>query len=403
MAAFDYAALDERGRTRTGTVAAASESEARQALVRRRLVPVRLAPAAQAPEPVRHARLFGRFRARDLVLVTRQLATLATVSPVEEALRTMGTQADKPAIRQVLLATHAALVEGHRLSDAMARHGDSFPPLYRAMVAAGESTGTLPTVLERLADLLETQQRVRGRLTTALAYPTALAGTAVLVVIALMTFVVPKVVEQFESMGRTLPWLTRAVIGVSDAMRVAGLPVLVLLAVGAVVFVRLMRRPGFGLAVDRLLLRVPVLGRTLRDIHAARLARMLSMMTAGGLPVMEGLRITARTVGNRVLRQATEGMAESIREGGSLSAAMRRAGVFPPTLLYLAGSGESSGRLAPMLDRAADYLEREFDTFTSTLLSLLEPLIIVVLGGVVTLIVLSILLPILQFNTLVLS
>jgi general secretion pathway protein F len=401
VAAFDYSALDPRGRTRSGTVAAGSEREARERLVQRHLVPVKLAPATATPARV--GLLRGRFGARDLALVTRQLATLASVAPLEEALRTIGTQAEKPAVRRTLLSTHAAVVEGFRLSEAMARQGDAFPPLYRAMVAAGEGTGALPDILERLADLLEHQQQVRSRLVTALVYPAALALVALLVVIALMTFVVPKVVEQFDSMGRTLPWLTRAVIGVSELMTGWGWAIAALVVAAAVAFARALRRPGFRLRVDAALLRAPLLGRLIRDVHAARLSRTLAIMLASGLPLMEGLNVTARTVGNRVLRRATEDMAESIREGGSLSAAMRRAGVFPPTLLYMAASGENSGRLAPMLERAADYLEREFATFTAAALSLLEPAIIVAMGGLVALIVLSILLPILQFNSLVLG
>ena len=167
------------------------------------------------------------------------------------------------------------------------------------------------------------------------------------------------------------------------------------------VFARLLRRPAFRLRFDALVLRTPLLGRLVRDVHAAQMARMLSIMLASGLPMMEGLVITARTVRNRVLRAATDTMVASIREGGSLSGAMRKAAVFPPTLLYMTGSGENSGRLAPMLERAADYLEREFNTFTSTAMSLLEPAIIVAMGGIVAVIVLSILLPILQFNSLV--
>lgn len=403
MGAFDYAALDERGRTRSGTLSASSASEARETLQRRRLVPVRLEPAAEAtPGAKQNDRrgLLDRFTAKDATLVTRQLATLVSAAPLEEALRTIGQQAEKPAVRRVLLSTHALVLEGFRLSDAMARQGRAFPPLYRAMVAAGEGSGALPDILERLADLLEREQQVRARLATALVYPAALAFTAIAVVIALMTFVVPRVVEQFDSMGRELPLLTRVVIAISELMAQWGLPLLALLAVGAVVLARLLRRPGFRLRVDRAILRAPLLGRLIRDVHAARLSRTLSIMVSSGLPLMEGLMITARTVHNRVLREATDGMVASIREGGSLSSAMKRAAVFPPTLLYMTSSGENSGRLAPMLDRAADYLEREFNTFTAALMSLLEPAIIVLLGGVVAVIVLSILLPILQFNSL---
>ena len=399
MATFEYAALDAQGRTRTGRLNADGAREARRQLRERELVPTRLAATATRDRTERS--VFGaRFRPRDLALFTRQLSTLVAAAPLEEALRTIGAQSDRPAVRRVVGATHAQVLEGLRLSDAMARQGKAFPPLYRAMVAAGEGTGALPDILERLADLLEREQQVRGKLITALVYPASLAVVAVAVVIALMAFVVPKVVEQFDSMGRTLPLLTRVVIAVSDAMATWGLPLLVVLALAAAGFMRALRHPAFRLRFDGLLLRLPVLGRLTRDLHAAQLARTLSIMVNSGLPLMEGLAITARSTRLCTVRAATDTMVASIREGGSLSAAMRRAGVFPPTLLYMASSGENSGRLAPMLERAADYLEREFNTFTSVAMSLLEPLIIVVLGGVVAVIVLAILLPILQFNSL---
>ena len=401
MPTFDFAALDPGGRTRTGTLSAASERDARQSLTARDGVVVKVGAATADTSPTRV--VSGRFRSKDLALVTRQLATLVQVAPVEEALRMIAAQSEKAAVKRVLVAAHATVLEGFRLSEAMARQPRAFPTLYRSMVAAGEGSGALSEILERLADLLERQQAVRSRLTAALAYPAALTVTAIGVVIALMAVVVPKVVDQFDSMGRTLPWLTRAVIAVSEAIRDWGLVIAMLIVLGGLAGAYALRREPVRLAVDGALLRLPVLGRVLRDIHAARLARTLSTMITSGLPLMEGLRITARTITNRVLRRSVETMADAIREGGSLSAAMRRAAVFPPTLVYMASSGENSGRLAPMLDRAADYLEREFGTFTSTLLSLLEPVIIIVLGGVVALIVLSILLPILQFNSLVLG
>jgi general secretion pathway protein F len=402
MPAFDYAALDVRGLTRHGVIDAISPADARERLARRRLVPVRIEPASAGVDAGPRS-LLDRFTGKDLALVTRQLSTLAAAMTLEEALRTVGAQAEKRAVRRVLMATHTHVLEGFRLSDAMARQGPAFPPLYRAMVAAGEGSGALPDILERLADLLEREQQVRGKLVTALVYPAALAMTAVAVVIALMAFVVPKVVEQFDSMGRELPLLTRVVIGVSELMAAGWLPALVLLAIGAAAFRQLMKQPAFRRRFDATVLKLPLLGRLLRDVHAARMSRTLSIMVGSGLPMLEGLVITARTVHNRVLREATDRMVASIREGGSLSGAMRRAGVFPPTLLYMTASGEDGGRLGPMLERAADYLDREFNTFTSVDMSLLEPLIIVVLGGVVAVIVLAILLPILQFNSLVLG
>ena len=399
MPAFDYSALDLRGHTRSGTVDAATPRDARALLEKRQLVPVTVEPATQQHTAGRG----GRFGPKDLALLTRQLSTLVASAPLEEALRTIGSQSDRRGVRRVVMATHAQVLEGRRLADAMAQQGQAFPPLYRAMVSAGERSGALPQILERLADLLERQQQVRGKMIGTLVYPAALSVTAVAVVIALMTFVVPRVVEQFDSMGRELPLLTRVVIGVSDFINQWGWLVATLLVIGGIVFARLLKRDDVRLRFDGWLLRLPLLGRVLRDLHAARMSRTLAIMLDSGLPLIEGLAITARTVGNRVLRAATDTMVTAIDEGGSMSSAMKRAGVFPPTLIYMTGSGENSGRLAPMLDRAADYLEREIDTFSNATLSLLEPGIIIVLGGVVAMIVLSILLPILQFNAMALG
>jgi len=400
MPGFEYVALDPGGRTRQGVVAAPTERAAREALQGRRLIPVQLrATTRSAPGPL--ARLFpDRIGPRALALITRQLATLIAVAPLEEALRTLAAQAERPAVRRVLTATHAGLLEGHRLSDAMGRQGEAFPRLYRAMVAAGESSGALPEILERLADLLERDEQARSKLLVALVYPAALAVTALAVIAALITFVVPRVVEQFDSMGQRLPWLTRAIILLSDAARDWGWLMLLVLAAAGLGAAQALRRPALRLRFDAALLATPFLGRLIRDLHAARLARTLSTMIAAGVPVLEGLLLTVPTVHNRALRAAVADMATTVREGGSLSGAMRRAGVFPPILLYMAASGENAGRVDLMLGRAAEYLEREFEAVVQVALSLLEPAIIIVMGLIVTVIVLSILLPILQINTL---
>lgn len=398
---FEWAAVDGGGRTVTGALEAADEALARRALERRRLAVLTVSASERAPRPAGTRR--DRLSQKGLSLMTRQLSTLVAVAPLEEALRTLAAQAEKPSVRRILDGVHAGVLEGRRLSDAMAAQGPAFPPLYRAMVAAGEGSGSLPTILERLADHLEREAQIRGKILTALVYPIVLAVVAVAVIAALIVFVVPKVVEQFGSMGQTLPLLTRLIIGLSDLMRGYGWIGLILLIAGGFGLAAAMRRPATRLRMDAALLKAPVIGRLARDLHAARLARTLSTMLASGLPVMEGLLLTAPTVTNRVQRRATEAMAEAIREGGGLSTAMTRTGVFPPLLIYMASSGESSGRLEPMLEKAADYLEREFTTFTAVALSLLEPAIIVVMGGLVALIVLSILLPILQINTLALQ
>jgi len=402
MAAFDYVAVDVGGRTLSGAVAAADEAAARALLERRKLMPLEITAGRGALQKIDRLKQTrgGKLNPKTVALTTRQLATLVSVAPIEEALRTIALQADRPLVRRVLEGVHGGVMEGRRLSDAMALQGQAFPPLYRAMVSAGEASGALEPILERLADGLERDETVRGKVITALVYPAVLAVVALGVIGALMTFVVPRVVDQFDSMNQTLPLLTRLVIGVSDLMRDWGwlAALLLLLAVlgGAVA----LRNPAIRLQADTTLLRLPLVGRLIRDLHGAKMARTLSTMIAAGLPVLEGLTITARTVSNRRLRLATETMADAVREGGGLSAAMRRADVFPPILVHMTASGESSGRLEPMLERAADYLEREFSTFTAVMLSLLEPAIIVVMGGVVAMIVLSILLPILQINTL---
>ena len=407
MAAFDYVAVDADGRTVRGTLTTADDGAARTLLARRRLMPLEITPsrgttasrgATGQNAPARPGG--GRLDARTLALTTRQLATLVTVSPVEEALRAIMLQADRPAARAVLERVHGAVLEGRRLSDAMALQGSAFPPLYRAMVSAGETSGALAPILERLAEGLERDQVVRGKVITALVYPAVLAVVALGVIMAMMTFVVPRVVDQFESMNQTLPLLTRVVIGLSEAMRDRGWMAALGLALAIAGAAAALRDPAIRLRVDTAILRLPLVGRLTRDLHGAKMARTLATMIAAGLPVLEGLTITARTVSNRRLRLATEMMAEAVREGGGLSAAMRRADVFPPILVTMTASGESGGRLEPMMERAADYLEREFSTFTAVMLSLIEPAIIVVMGGVVALIVLSILLPILQINTL---
>ena len=402
MPDFAYVGLDTAGRERRGSVRAETSEAARDQLAQRRLYVVRIEPAAEAGTPLVSRSLLARRKigAKQLTLFTRQLATLITVTPLEEALRTVSRQAEREELRRVLGNVHAGVVEGRRLSEAMGREPASFPPLYRAMVAAGEASGTLPQILERLANLLERQAQVRSKVLSTLAYPTILAIVAAFVVFALMIFVVPKVVEQFRDIGQTLPLLTRIVIGLSNFLASWWWALLLAIALAAFLAGRALRDEGVRMKFDRLLLKLPLVGRLIRDLHAARMARTLATMVASRLPLLEGLRLTTGTVHNRVLRAASAEIAESIRTGGSLSGALKRAGIFPPLLVYLAASGEASGRLDLMLERAADYLDREFDAFTTTALALLEPAIIIVMGAIVALIVLSILLPILQLDTL---
>jgi general secretion pathway protein F len=406
MPEFAYIAVDPKGKEKRGTVKATTDADARAGLEARKLYVVKVKP--QPTALVTDIAVGGltltrgkRLSAKQLTLFTRQLATLSQVSPLEEALRTIARQSEQDHVRAIVGRVADGVVEGRRLGDALGREPRSFPPLYRAMVSAGESSGALPDLLERLAKLLERQAEMRGKLVSALAYPIVLTCVAVLVVAALMIAVVPKVVEQFDDVGQQLPLLTRIIIGISTFLASYWWVLLLLIVAAVVGGAYALRNEGFRLAFDRTVLRLPLVGRLIRDLHAARMARTLSTMIESRLPLVEGLKLTVGTVQNRVLRRATQELVESIRGGGSLSGAMARSGVFPPLLVYLAASGESAGRLDVMLARAADYLEREFDNFTTTALSLLEPAIIVVMGAIVTTIVLAILLPILQLEKLV--
>lgn len=409
MAEYRYLAIDAAGHEKRGSVSAADDAAARATLLRKRLYVVSVAQGAGSAEAPREpgATLLSQLRLRrdklsqrERTVFTRQLATLVSVSPLEEALRTIARQTESARAAAVVTRVHAGVVEGVRLASALSREGKSFSPLYRAMVAGGEASGALPEILERMAALEERQAELRGKLTGTLAYPVILAIVALGVVAALMILVVPKVVSQFDDVGQQLPLVTRIVIGLSDVLANWWWAIGIAMTIGLIGFARALRQPGFRLRFDGWLLRLPFLGRLIRDLHAARMARTLATMVASRLPILEGLALTVPTIRNHALRAATEGIVAEVRGGGSLSAAMRRAAIFPPLLVYLVASGESAGRLDQMLERAAATLEREFDAVTSALMSLVEPGIIVLMGGVVAVIVLAILLPILELQNL---
>ena len=403
MADFAWRAIDGKGSERTGRITAPDPASARQRLVERHFYVLAVEPAGERSAAQAGSFVLGRAERlsnKELTLFTRQLSSLILVSPLEEALRTIGRQNEKAHVRRILADVHAGVLEGQQLAEALRRQEKSFPALYRAMISAGENSGSLPLITERLAALLERQAAMRGKLISTLAYPAILALVAMLVVTLLMITVVPRVVEQFDGVDQQLPLITRIVIGLSAFLAGWWWLIAIILALAGFALWRALQVPSFRLGFDAALLRMPMIGRLIRDLNGARMARTLATMVASRLPLLDGLLLTGRTIRNSVIRLAVERMIEAIRGGGSLSGAMRTSGVFPPLLVYLVASGESAGQLDSMLERAADYLEREFDNFTSTALSLLEPAIIVVMGGTVALIILSILLPILQLQNL---
>lgn len=406
MARFAYTAIDADGRERSGALTAPNEPAARAQLQQKKLLPVRIVtdagasdapPRAQDAAPRRGAGLSHRAQ----LVVARQLATLIEASlPVDEALRMIGEQQETASARAIIADVHEGVLEGQRLADAMARQPKSFPPMMRAAVAGGERAGALGATLSRLADYLQRSHALRTKITTALIYPAALSLVAITVVACLMIFVVPSLTEQFRSFNTALPAITQVLIAVSSFLAafwpvVLGAIVIAVLAVRAV-----LAQPGPALARDRALLTLPMLGKQIRAVNASRFARATGALAASGLPVLESVRAARDAAPNRHVARLIDAMADRIEEGETLSGAMRAAGVFPPLLVYMTASGEGSGQVATMLEKAADHLDQEFEAFTTAALSLFEPAVIITMGAIVASIVLAIMLPILQLNQL---
>ncbi len=402
MGAYEYLALTARGREQRGVLEGDSARHVRQQLRERGLSTLEVSPVAGRVNEAAPATRRDRVPIAELVVATRQLATLARAGlPVGEVLGTVAEQSSRPATRRVLLGVRGRVVEGMALSDALAEYPRVFEPFYRATVAAGEQSGRLAEVLERLADHVERNQALRQKLGLSLVYPALVLLVAIAVIGVMMVYVVPEVVRVFTGIGQELPWFTRALIATSDQVRMIALPASVMLLLAVVGGGLLLRLPRMRLAFDRLLLALPLVGAGVRRLNAARFVRTLAILTASAVPLLDGVRLASEVVPNGALRRTLTGVGRQIREGSTLQAGLRETGLFPPLVLNLIASGESSGRLADMLDRAATQQEREIELGLATLVGLLEPLMIVLLGGIILAIVVAILLPIFQLNQLV--
>ncbi len=404
MGAFEYTALDDKGKERKGVLEGDAPRQIRQQLRDKGWVPVSVAEISQEQQD-RGRRLFELGRgvsATDLALITRQFATLVRSGlPIEESLRAVSQQCEKTRLKNLLLAVRSRVMEGHPLATALADYPRVFSDLYRATIAAGEQSGHLDEVLDRLADYTENRQVLRDKIVQALIYPILVIIVAILVVAGLMTYVVPQIIQVFENMGQELPPLTVGLIAVSDFTRESG-PWIAALLVAALIGLRLLlRRDGPKKRFHRMLLAIPLLRHLVRGLNAARFARTLSILSASGVPVLESLRISAQVVTNLPMQEAVETAARHVREGASLSRALDRSGYFPPMTIHLIASGESSGKLELMLERAAASQERELESLMQTLLGLFGPLVILVMGGIVLVIILAMLLPIINLNQLV--
>ncbi len=400
MGAYQYVAVDPSGKEHKGVLEGDTARHVRQLLRDRKLLPVEV-DEVKSQKRGRSASVRGRVNSLDLAIVTRQLATLVRAGlPLDEALQAVSEQTDKPRLKSIVLGVRAKVLEGHTLASGLNEFPSAFPAVYRATVAAGEQAGQLDAVLERLADYTESRHGLSQKITQALIYPIVLTTFSIAIVIVMLVWVVPRVVGVFESTGQTLPLLTRVLIGLSEFFQNWWWLVLAAIALLVTVAVQTLKHEPARRRVHWQLLKLPLVGRVIRGINTARFTRTLSILSASGVPVVEGLGISASVVANLPMRDAVEQAAVRVREGAAIGRSLQQSGLFPPMSIHLISSGESSGELDSMLARAASHQESEMDSLIGSMLSYMEPALIIFMGLIVLLIVLAILLPIFQINQL---
>jgi general secretion pathway protein F len=401
MPAFEFQALDVAGKRQRGVIEADSPRGARALLRDRGLTPLRVDAAA----PGRSRESLALFRrglgSAQLSLLTRELATLLAAGlPIEEALGALAEQAEDARLKTVLAALRTRVREGASLATALGEQPDNFPEFFRSSVAAAEQSGRIDEVLSRLADYAESREALRRRVWMALLYPLLLTAVALLVVTGLLLYVVPQVIEVFDNLNRDLPWLTRALIALSESLPTIG-PWLLLAVIAAVVGIRLLLRDENRRAAwQRWLLKLPVIGRLRLALDTSRFTRTLGLLAGSGVPMLDALRMATQTVSLVPLRQALERAQARVREGSGLAVSLAESRLFPPVTLRLIGNGERAGRLPAMLDQAAEHEATLLENRLSTFVAILGPAMILLVGALVLAIVLAILLPIFELNTL---
>ncbi|WP_298775194.1 type II secretion system inner membrane protein GspF [uncultured Shewanella sp.] len=405
MPAFEYKALDNKGKQQKGVVEADTPKHARSQLRELRLMPLEITAVAEkeAKQKSKGVALFKRgISVAELALITRQISTLVAAGlPIEEALKAVGQQCEKDRLASMVMAVRSRVVEGYTFADSLAEFSHIFDDLYRAMVASGEKSGYLDVVLNRLADYTERRQQLKNKMMQAMIYPVVLTVVAIGVIAILLAAVVPQVVGQFQHMGQELPWTTELLISSSDFIRDYGLIVLGVLIGFFVIAKRLLRIDKYRMRYDSLLLRLPVVSKVSKSLNTARFARTLSILTASSVPLLDAMRIASDVLVNVRVKQAVEEATARVREGTGLGAALGNTKLFPPMMLYMIASGEKSGELENMLERAADTQDREFESNVNIALGVFEPVLVVSMAVIVLFIVLAILQPILELNNMV--
>ncbi|NRQ44190.1 type II secretion system inner membrane protein GspF [Rheinheimera sp. YQF-2] len=404
MAAFEYQALDARGKNAKGVLEADNARHARSLLREQKLTPVSVALASQQEKLLASGKQWFKrnISASELALLTRQLATLVEAAlPIESALLAVAEQCDKPRLKNMMMAVRSKVVEGYSLAEGLAEFPYVFDHLFRSMVAAGEKSGHLDQVLNRLADYTEQRQHMRSQILQALLYPIILTCFAVLVISILLAAVVPKIVGQFEHMGQSLPGSTLFLIAASDFLRAYGIFVLIAVMLALVLFKRALLKPAVRFRWDQLVLKSRIIGKVTKGLNTARFARTLSILNASAVPLLEAMRISADVLSNTFMKQAVTDATARVREGTSLRNALEQTKLFPPMMLHMIASGEKSGQLDSMLERAANTQDREFETLVTVSLKVFEPVLVAVMAGMVLFIVMAILQPILALNNMV--
>lgn len=403
MAAFTYKAMDSKGKIVKGIIEADSPRLVRQQLREKGLTPTDISlvggRGTKEKKVSLTTRLFKRVQSSDLTLLTQQLATLLEAGlPVEETLQAVIEQSEKSQVKEVMSGVRARVLEGHSLADAMAQFPHVFPELYCATIAAGEQTGNLHIVLIRLADYAEKQQIMRQKISQALVYPALMTLVSIGIVSFLLVFVVPKIIGVFSSTGQALPGTTVFLVDVSHFLASFGLYIVIAFIIGLFIFFRLLKGEAFRTRWHKLLLKLPLLGYAIQTINTARYSRTFGILFAAGVSVIEAMRVSARLITSLPMRKAINAASQQVKEGTNIHQALKQTGYFTPMSIHLIASGESSGQLGKMLEKTADNQERDVSRLIETLLSLFEPMIILVMGGIVLFIVLAILLPIFQLD-----
>ena len=406
MPAFEYLALDQNGREKKGILEGDSARQIRSQLRDQGLSPLTVDESNKKEKTSGSDNATGSFRGSlktaELSLIIRQIATLTSAgTPLEESLAATAKHSEKNKVKSLLLTVRSKLMEGHSFAEALSQYPKVFPEMFRATVSAGEQSGHLDGVLERLADFSEDRQSTEATVKKALVYPVFLVVISIAIVGLMLAVVVPKVVETFDDLGQELPGITLALIAASDFVQAWGLVVVIAAVIAIIAFSRAMLVETFKFKVHKFVLQLPIAGKLVRSANAASFARTLSILAASGVPVLEALDIASQVISNRPMRQAVLEASAKVREGTSLSRALENSRQFPPMLLHLIASGEGSGRLGFMLEKAANHLEREQDTAVSSALGILQPTIVLIMGAAILAIVLGILLPIFELNDMV--